>query len=264
MELRDTVAVVTGGGSGIGAALARRFVVEGARAVIVTDIDGGSAAAVAGEIGAASARLDVTDPAAMTALVDQVVRGHGRIDVFCSNAGVALGGGLEASPDVWATAWNVNLMAHVYAARAAVPAMAAQGGGYLLQTCSAAGLLSAPGDPSYTATKAAAVAFAEWLALTYADVGIKVSALCPLGVDTPLLMNPLAAGDTAAAVVASSGAIITPDQVAEAVIAGMRAERFLILPHPEVAKFWARKAADPDRWLQAMTAMTASGPRPGP
>ena len=209
-------------------------------------------------------KLDVTDAAAVAELVARVVDEHGRVDVFCSNAGVALGGGLEASPDVWAAAWNVNLMAHVHAARALVPVMTAQGGGYLVQTCSAAGLLTAPGDPSYTATKHAAVAFAEWLALTYAGVGIKVSALCPLGVDTPLLMNPLAAGDAAAAVVAASGEIISADQVADAVVDGMHAERFLILPHPEVARFWARKAADPDRWLQAMSALTAPVPGPAP
>ena len=161
--------------------------------------------------------------------------------------------GLDATPEQWQRAWDINLMAHVHAARALVPVMTAQGHGHLLQTCSAAGLLTAPGDPSYTATKHAAVAFAEWLAVTYASAGIKVSALCPLGVSTPLLMEPLAAGDAAAAVVAASGEIISAEQVADAVVVGLRDERFLILPHPEVAKYWARKAADPGRWLAAMS-----------
>ena len=253
MQLRDAVVVITGGGSGIGAAMARRFCAEGA-VVIVTDLDAAAAAGVAAPIGAAAVGLDVTDAGAVAGLVARVVAEHGRLDLFCSNAGVALGGGLAAGPEVWQRAWDVNVLAHVHAAQAVVPVMRRQGNGYLLQTCSAAGLLSAPGDPSYTATKHAAVAFAEWLALTYAGDGIRVSALCPLGVDTPLLMEPLAAGETAAAVVAASGQIISADAVAEAVVRGLGEERFLILPHPEVAKYWARKAADPDRWLATMAA----------
>jgi NADP-dependent 3-hydroxy acid dehydrogenase YdfG len=243
--------VITGAGSGIGAAMARRFVAAGAD-VVVTDVDAAAATRVAAPIGATAAGLDVTDAAAVAGMVARVVDEHARIDLFCSNAGVALGGSLDAGPELWRRAWDVNVMAHVHAAQAVVPVMRAQGRGYLLQTCSAAGLLSAPGDPSYTATKHAAVAFAEWLALTYAGDGIRVSALCPLGVDTPLLMDPLNAGDAAAAVVAASGEIISADQVAESVVDGLRAERFLILPHPEVAKYWAGKAADPDRWLAAM------------
>jgi len=153
----------------------------------------------------------------------------------------------------------VHVMAHVYAARATLPFMLAQGSGHLLNTASAAGLLSAPGDGPYSVTKHAAVGFAEWLAIEYGDRGIGVSVLCPMGVATPLLLDPLAAGDRAAAVVAASGDILPATVVADAVVAGLAGETFLILPHPEVGTFWARKAADPQRWLSSVRRL--AGPR---
>jgi NAD(P)-dependent dehydrogenase (short-subunit alcohol dehydrogenase family) len=241
--------VVTGAGSGIGAALARRFAADGAARVVVADLDGAAAAAVAGEIGGIAAQVDVTDPEAVRALV----RRAGAVDLFCSNAGIATGVGAVEGPadpvDAFRRAFEVNTLAHVHAARAVLPGMLERGRGWLLQTASAAGLLTSPGDAPYTVSKHGAVAFAEWLAVTYGGRGIGVSVLCPMGVATPLLMDPLAAGDQAARAVAASGDILTAEQVADAVVEGLAQERFLILPHPQVGTFWAQKASDPDRWL---------------
>jgi NAD(P)-dependent dehydrogenase (short-subunit alcohol dehydrogenase family) len=258
VRIEGAVIVVTGGGSGIGAGMARRFVAGGARAVVLADRDLAAAAAVAAELGdrASAIRLDVTDEAAVADLVAGVLAEHGRIDLFCSNAGVATGAGLHDGPaDSWQRAWEVHVMAHVYAARAVLPAMIAAGGGYLLNTASAAGLLSAPGDAAYTASKHAAVGFAEWLAYTYRDRNIRVSLLCPMGVDTPLLMDGLAAGSPAAAAVAASGRVLGVDEVAEAVLEAVTHEAFLVLPHPQVAKFWASKAADVEAWLTSMAGL---------
>ncbi|HEX8093198.1 SDR family oxidoreductase [Jatrophihabitans sp.] len=262
MRIADAVIVVTGGGSGIGAGMARRFVADGARAVVLADRDLAAAAAVASELGshASAAALDVTDETAMTRLVAGVLAEHGRIDLFCSNAGVATGAGLHDEPavtwqDGWQRAWEVHVMAHVYAARAVLPAMIAAGGGYLLNTASAAGLLSAPGDPAYTASKHAAVGFAEWLAYTYRDRNIRVSVLCPMGVDTPLLMDGLKTGSPAAAAVAASGEVLGVDEVAAAVVEAVTREAFLVLPHTQVGKFWASKAADVEGWLTAMAGL---------
>lgn len=280
MRIADAVIVVTGAGSGIGAGLARRFIAEGARAVVLADRDLAAAEAVAGRLGsrASAAGLDVTDEAAVAGLVGRVLAEHGRIDLFCSNAGLATGAGLEAGSgleaevgtkagsgleaevataagDSWQRAWEVHVMAHVYAARAVLPAMIAAGGGYLLNTSSAAGLLSAPGDAPYTASKHAAVGLAEWLAYTYRDRNIRVSVLCPMGVDTPLLMDGLAAGSPAAAAVAASGPVLSVDQVADAVVEAVTNEAFLILPHPQVGKFWATKAADVEGWLTGMAGL---------
>jgi NAD(P)-dependent dehydrogenase (short-subunit alcohol dehydrogenase family) len=249
MDIRGKVAVVTGGGSGIGAALARRFRADGAEAVIVVDLVPESARAVAEQIGAVAEALDVCDPAAVAALVSRTIEQFGRIDLFCSNAGITTGIGLDDPDDLWHRAFEVNTMSQVYAARAVLPAMLERGSGYLLNTASAAGLLTSPGDAPYAVTKHGSVALAEWLAVTYGDRGIGVSVLCPLGVSTPLLMEPLAAGNAGALAVAASGAIITADQVADAVTEGLASGSFLILPHPEVGTFWAQKASDPDRWL---------------
>jgi NAD(P)-dependent dehydrogenase (short-subunit alcohol dehydrogenase family) len=257
MRIQDAVIVVTGGGSGIGAGLARRFVADGARAVVVADLDAQAAEAVAADLGdrATPRGLDVTEEAALAALVADVLAEHGRIDLFCSNAGLGSGTGLEAGDSTWQRAWEVHVMAHVYAARAVLPAMIAAGGGYLLNTASAAGLLSAPGDAAYTASKHAAVGFAEWLAYTYRDSNIRVSLLCPMGVDTPLLMDGLAAGTPAAAAVAASGRVLAVEEVAAAVVEAVTEETFLVLPHPEVAKFWAGKAAAVEGWLTGMAGL---------
>jgi NAD(P)-dependent dehydrogenase (short-subunit alcohol dehydrogenase family) len=262
MRIAGSVIVLTGAGSGIGAELGHRFAAEGAAQVVLTDLDGDAVRAVADRIGAAqpgatasAEQLDVTDEAAVRACVQRVLQRHGRIDLFCSNAGLATGTGLGGEDETWQRAWQVHVLAHVYAARAVLPAMVAAGGGYLLQTASAAGLLSAPGDAPYTVTKHAAVALAEWLAYSYAEHRIKVSVLCPMGVDTPLLRTGLRDGAPGARAVAASGEVLPVGQVADAVLRGLAEESFLILPHPQVGKFWAGKAADVDRWLAGMAAL---------
>ncbi|PZG15945.1 dehydrogenase [Micromonospora craterilacus] len=254
MNLTDRVAVITGGAGGIGAALARRFAAEGAAALVLADLDGDAAAEVAEAVGplAHGVALDVTDEAQVRALVADTERRYGRIDVFCANAGVATGGGVEVDNAGWERAWQVNVLSHVYAARAVLPAMLARGGGYLLHTCSAAGMLTAVGDAPYSVTKHAAVGFAEWLSVTYRDQGVRVSALCPQGVDTPMLADGLAAGHLGARVIAASGPVLSPDEVAAAAVAGMAEERFLILPHPEVADYARRRAEDPDGWQSGL------------
>ena len=252
MQIRDAVVVVTGAGSGIGAALARRLAAEGAAAVVVSDRDGDAAQRVAAGIGGTADTTDVADEAAVAALVERTLAAHGRVDLFCSNAGVFTGGGLEVPTAEWQRVFAVNVLAHVYAARAVLPSMLERGSGYLLSVASAAGLLTTPGDAPYSVTKHGAVALAEWLAVTYGDRGIGVSVVCPLGVATPLLLDPLEEGRPAASVVAASGEVISPEDVAAAVVEGLAEERFLVLPHPEVGTYWAQKAADPDRWLAGL------------
>jgi NAD(P)-dependent dehydrogenase (short-subunit alcohol dehydrogenase family) len=247
VRLAGKVAVVTGGANGIGRALCRRFAAEGAHAVTVADLDSGGAAAVAREIGGTPFAIDVSNAQQVNALVRQVEETHGRIDLFCSNAGVMVEGGVETSDEAWERIWSVNVKAHIYAARAALPGMIARAEGYLLQTVSAAGLLSQIGSAPYAVTKHASLAFAEWLAITHFDQGIRVSALCPQGVRTAMLGVPQA----------GIGAMLLenalePEQVADAVVKGLADERFLILPHPEVADYFRRKAADYDRWLRGM------------
>jgi NAD(P)-dependent dehydrogenase (short-subunit alcohol dehydrogenase family) len=255
VQLRDRVAVVTGGASGIGAALCRRFAHEGARGVVVADRDGAGAARVAAEVGGLGVACDVADEAQVRALVARAEERFGAIDLFCANAGIALGGGLDLlragpfAPDAdWAASWAVNVMAHVYAARAVLPAMLARGQGYVLTTASAAGLVTDLGTQAYSVTKHAAVAFAEWLAIAYGERGIHVSCLCPMGVRTPMVEGAAAAGIGAHLV---PGAI-EPEAVAEAVVEGLREERFLILPQPEAAEYYRRRAGDPERWLRGM------------
>ena len=197
--------------------------------------------------------LGLTADVGRAADVDEVVARtldrFDRIDLFCSNAGLGGGGGLETADETWQQLWDVNVMAHVHAARAVLPSMLERGEGYLLTTASAAGLLTNIGNASYSVTKHAAVALAEWLAITYGDQGIGVSCLCPQGVRTRLLLEAM--DDPAGAVVVSQG-VIEPEDVAEAVVTGLAENRFLILPHPEVADYWRHKATDPDRWLAGM------------
>jgi NAD(P)-dependent dehydrogenase (short-subunit alcohol dehydrogenase family) len=251
VELTDRHVVVTGGGSGIGRAAARRFAAEGARAVIVADLNAEAAGAVAEEIGASAIRTDVSKPEEIAALVTRARELHGPIDLFFSNAGVpGPGGGPEASDEEYQQTWEVNVMAHIWAARALLPEMVERGEGYLLSTASAAGLLTQVSALAYSATKHAAVAVAEWLAITYGDAGIKVSCLCPQGVRTPML--DLALEDPVGAAPLLAGGVLDPEDVAGAIVAGIREESFLILPHPAVADHMAIRATQPERWLKGM------------
>jgi NAD(P)-dependent dehydrogenase (short-subunit alcohol dehydrogenase family) len=253
MNIRDKVVVVTGGANGIGRALCRRFAADGARGVVVADLDGDGAAHVAKEIGGLAVTTNVSVEADIVRLVAQSIDIFGPIDLFCANAGVfGESGGAEVPNEAWRQIWDVNVMAHIYSARAVLPGMLARGAGYLLHTASAAGLLTQVGGAPYAVTKHAAVAFAEWLSITHGDAGIKVSCLCPQGVRTQMLLG--ADGERESFL--KEGAI-EPEDVAEAVIAGLAEERFLILPHPEVAEYFRRKADDYDRWLRGMRRLNA-------
>ncbi|HEY8739001.1 MAG TPA: SDR family oxidoreductase [Candidatus Dormibacteraeota bacterium] len=249
MEVEGQVIVVTGGGSGIGAALCRRFAADGAAAVVVADINAAGAEAVAGEIGGRAVRTDVTVEADVASLVESTISEHGRIDLFCSNAGVGLGAGPESPDSEWRTSFDVHVMGHVYAARALLPGWQRAGRGYILGTVSAAGLLNQVLSAPYGVTKAAALSFFEWLAIAYGDEGIGVSALCPQGVRTPML----GLGESQ---FLQAGAL-EPEFVAGVVVEALREERFLVLPHPEVAEYFSRKATDYDRWIRGMRRLRA-------
>ena len=244
MTVADKVIVVTGGAHGIGAALARRFAAEGARMVVVADIDGPSAQGLASQIGGFAVSVDVTQEADVRRLLEQTIQRFGAIDLFCSNAGIFIDGGVNTPDAAWKRILDVNVMAHIYATRAVLPGMLARGEGYLLQTVSAAGLLTSIGSAPYAVTKHAALALAEWIAITHGDEGIKVSVICPQGVRTNMLMN-----DPGNFLIEGS---VSAEEVAEAAIRGIAEERFLILPHPEVAEYFGRKAQDYDRWLRGM------------
>lgn len=246
------MAVITGGGGGIGSAAGRKFAAEGARAVVLVDRDGAAAERAASELGevAWGVGLDVTDESALVSLVHQVEERHGPIDVFFSNAGAGGAGGAEEAPnDDWQRQWELHVMSHVYAARAVVPAMVARGEGYLVHTASAAGLLLAVGSLPYSVTKAACIKLAEGLAITHGDEGIRVSVLCPQGVNTAMAPQQLGDGGT--------DGIVEPGFVADVIVDALREERFFILPHPEVAEYVKRKADDPDRWLKGMRRLRA-------
>ena len=254
MELAGRNVVVTGAGSGIGRAMSIRFASEGAT-VTVADLTAEAIDDTVAVITAAGGQArgqvaDVADEPQVIALAKAAVAAFGPIDLFCSNAGVAAGGGPEAPDADWSRSWNVNLMAHVYAARAVLPAMIERGEGYLLQTASAAGLLTNIGAAPYSVTKHAAVGFAEWVAITYGDRGIKVSCLCPQGVRTPMLLGGI--GASAGDAVLASGGMLEPEDVAAAVVQGLRTEEFLILPHPEVRTYLQQKVDNYDRWLGGM------------
>lgn len=249
MNLKDKVAIVTGGASGIGRALCRRFAAEGAKAVVVVDLNEKGAKTVAEEIGGEGMRADVGVEKDIVAVVETAISRHGQIDLFVSNAGISFPDGDTAAStpnEQWEKIWAVNLMAHVYAARAVLPDMIRRGDGYFVNTASAAGLLSQIGSAPYSVTKHAAVGFAESLAISHGDDGIKVSVLCPQAVRTAMLDGVEDGG------VAGGDGVIEAEVVAEAVVQCLADERFLILPHPEVAKYMERKVSDYDRWLRGM------------
>ncbi|MFL2522058.1 MAG: SDR family oxidoreductase [Candidatus Azotimanducaceae bacterium] len=245
MELKDKVVVITGGSGGIGKAMAKAFLNEGAAGIMLADLDAAAVAQAASDIGCNGMACDVTDEAQVAALVAATEDQYGQVDVFCSNAGAG-GNGLltDAANEVWQQQWELHVMSHLYAARAVLPGMIERGEGYLLNTASAAGLLAALGSGPYTVTKAAAVKFAEFLSITHGDDGIKVSVLCPQGVNTAMAPRSLGDGQT--------DGIIEASALAQTVVETMREERFHVLPHPEVEEYVRRKGDNVDRWLLGM------------
>lgn len=249
MQIAGKVVVVTGGAHGIGRALCERFAREGAKGVCVADVDVAAGSEVATAIGGMFAGCDVRDEAAIVRTIADIEQRFGPVDLFCSNAGIAIGdvNGLVsgASNEAWTRIWEINVMAHVYATRALLPAMIARGSGYFLITASAAGLLSQIGSAAYSVTKHAAIGFAESLAITHGEQGIGVSVLCPQGVWTNMTKGQ---GDTPQA----GDGMLQPEQVAQCVVDGLREQRFVILPHPQVAEYMQRKTSDYDRWIAGM------------
>ena len=245
MELKDKVVVITGGSGGIGRAMAEAFLQEGATGIMLADLDAEAVDQAAADIGCDGMACDVTDEAQVAALVDATEAKYGRVDVFCSNAGAG-GNGLltDAANEVWQQQWELHVMSHLYAARAVLPGIIERGAGYLMNTASAAGLLAALGSGPYTVTKAAAVKFAEFLSITHGDHGIKVSVLCPQGVNTAMAPRSLGDGQT--------DGIIEASALAQTVVETMREERFHVLPHPEVEEYVRRKGDNVDRWLLGM------------
>lgn len=247
MELNDKVAVITGGSGGIGQAMARAFLAQGARAVVIADLDEASVQTSAAEIGCDGMTCDVTDEAQVKRLVEFVLDKYGRVDLYCSNAGASgsdSGALTDVANEVWQQQWELHVMAHLYAARALLPSMIERGSGYILITASAAGLLAALGSGPYSVTKAAAVKLAECIAITHGDDGIKVAVLCPQGVNTAMAPKSLGDGQT--------DGIMEPEDVADCVVDTLREERFHVLPHPEVEEYVRRKGNDIDRWISGM------------
>jgi NAD(P)-dependent dehydrogenase (short-subunit alcohol dehydrogenase family) len=269
MDIGGRIAVVTGAGGGIGGAIVRALLDNGAQAVVATDVRldavEAMAAALHGDAGHGGAgggrvfprRLDVTDEKATKALVDEIEDTLGPIDLFFANAGVSGGGGPEQPDDVWTLQWNVNLMAHVHASRALLPGWLARGEGHLITTASMAGILTTLGDGVYAATKHAAVGFAEWMAITYGDRGIRVSCICPGAVDTDMLRGG-AGGDAGRATAAiGGGEVLDADEAAARIVAAVQEDRFLILTHPDMQTLMTRKADDTDRWIRGMKRLWA-------
>ena len=253
MELNGKVAVVTGGGSGIGKALVERFDAEGAAGIVAVDLNEANAKAVAATVGGTGVGADVSDEEAIKQIVADTEANYGSLDLFVSNAGYGDVGGLEAGNEHIDRMFDVHVKSHIYAARAAIPGMVERGGGYFLNTASAAGLLTQFNSVAYTVSKAAAVAFAEWLAITYGNLGIGVSCLCPQAVETNILANsPMSDQMTDGPGIASEDGVMQPEELADTVIECLRDERFLVLPHPEVETYVKRKADDRDRWLRGM------------
>jgi NAD(P)-dependent dehydrogenase (short-subunit alcohol dehydrogenase family) len=244
MELAGKIVVITGGASGIGKAMAERFHREGAAKIVVADLDEVGAGTVAAAVDGWSMRVDVSRESDIVQLIEETEARFGPIDLFCSNAGIGIGRGLDEPDTVWQKIWEVNTLSHVYAARHLVPRMKARGGGYLLNTASAAGLLSQIGSVTYAVTKHAAVALAEWIAITHGRDGIKVSVLCPQAVRTAMTAG--------GAGVAGVDGMIEPEDAAETVVQALRDETFLVLPHPTVAEYIKRKTSDYDRWIRGM------------
>jgi NAD(P)-dependent dehydrogenase (short-subunit alcohol dehydrogenase family) len=255
MKIRNSVALVTGGGNGIGRALCRALSNAGTAGVIVADRDEAAARAVAEEIGGLAVTVDVADEASVRELIEAALERYGRIDLVCSNAGILLEGGVETPDADWQRAWEVNFLSNIYLARAVLPGMLERGSGTFLVTASAAGLLNQPGCLAYAVTKHAAVAFAEWLAFTYAHRGLQVACLCPMGVKTAMLADNLETSPLARHL---SRDALEPEAVAAVAIEGLKDGRFLILPHPQVGDFYRGKAADIERWLGGMGKLVRS------
>ena len=253
MKVEGRVIVVTGGASGIGRALARRFKQEGAKHIVVADLQEEMAGEVAREIDGLAVACDVTSEAEIQNLIATAEQAYGPIDIFCSNAGLAQMGGEDSPDEDWRLNWDTHVMAHVYAARAVAPKMAARGSGYLVNTASAAGLLSHVNSAPYSVTKHAAIAFAEWLSIAYGDRGVRVSVLCPQAVRTAMLKDREEG-------VASVDGVLEPEQLADTVIETMDREAFLILPHPKVLGYLQRKTDDYDRWLAGMRKLRGAHP----
>jgi NAD(P)-dependent dehydrogenase (short-subunit alcohol dehydrogenase family) len=254
MDPKGKIAVVTGAAGGIGGAIVRALVANGARTVVATDIrtDG---LPTDGPVVARA--LDVADADATQALVDSIEAEYGPIDLWFANAGVAGGGGADAPDSTWDLQWRVNVLAHAYAARALLPGWTARGEGHLITTASMAGILTSLGDGVYAATKHAAVGFAEWMAITYADQGIKVSCICPGAVDTAMLAGGAGGDAGKASAMIGGGEVLSPDEAAARVVRAVTEDQFLILTHPEMQTFIERKATDPQRWIKGMARLWA-------
>ena len=245
MEIKDKIIVITGAASGIGRAMARRFKAEGAKQLIIADLNADGVKEVADEVGAMAIATNVAVESEVNHLIETAEKEFGQIDLLCNNAGIGVGGGPETPNEDWQRIWDINVMAHVYAARAAIPAMLERGDGYIMNTASAAGLLTQVGSAPYAVTKHAAVSFAEWLSVTYGDRGLKVSVLCPQAVRTAMTAdNPDG--------VASIDGMMEPEVLCDSVVETLREEKFLVLPHPEVLTYIQRKAGDYDRWIKGV------------